>query len=120
MDNRLSGLHLLTPAFGLLTALRGITALLGAHSKSSLKTDAFILLNVAQKTTRRKFELLIKMLPTAKTIYSFCPAHFFYKSISGWFFLYNVHYVFLWFLLQAWPHIGPNGQIYKTIIEPLT
>jgi hypothetical protein len=33
MDNRLLGLHLLTPAFGLLTALRGITALLGAHQQ---------------------------------------------------------------------------------------
>ncbi len=33
MDNRLLGLHLLTPAFGLLTALRGITALLGAQQQ---------------------------------------------------------------------------------------
>jgi hypothetical protein len=62
MDNRLLGLHLLTPAFGLLTALRGITALLGAQQRIVFEYCRIHHPKCGANNTPLKFELLIKML----------------------------------------------------------
>ncbi len=118
MDNRLLGLHLLTPAFGLLTALRGITALLGAHQQivsencriyppkfgaknnpTKIRNNYWSKCDLLQKICTRLFCSLLLQI------------HF---RLA---FLYNVHYAkfFFGFLLKAWPHIWPN--IYALFIH---
>ncbi len=52
---------------------------------SSLKTVAFIILIVAQKIVRLNLDNWPECTHV-QNIYSYCLAHFFYKSISGWLF----------------------------------
>jgi hypothetical protein len=114
MDNRLLGLHLLTPAFGLLTALRGITALLGAHQHVVFENCRIHHPKCGANNTPMK--LLIKMLPTAKICtHLFCSllVNIHFRLV----FLYNVHYAVLplVFYLRLGPTLGPIYMNYAYI-----
>ncbi len=104
MDSRLLGLHLLTPAFGLLTALRGITALLGAQQQ----TVAFIILNVEQTTLGWNSNYWSKCYLLQKYVLVLSCSlllqiHF---RLA---FLYNVHYAkfFFGFYFRLGSTLGP-------------
>jgi hypothetical protein len=104
MDKRLLGLHLLTPAFGLLTALRGITALLGAQQQIVFENCRIYPPKCGAKHNPTKIRI------------TYCKKYVLVLSCS---LLLQIHFrlaffvkctlsrVFLWFLFQAWPHISP-------------